>query len=101
MSEPQENAGSPATVAELYPRLAALFSGPGAPDAFDAQVIDTRAELAIACAREGRAEDAALQVEELTKDCRRELDAQDPRSLRAEAAKAEVWRLIEAVGERG
>lgn len=89
------------TTADLYPRLAAMLTGPEAPNAFDATVIDVRADLAIACAREGRAEDAALQVEELVKDCRRELTQADPRTARAEEAKAEVWRLIESVGEKG
>jgi hypothetical protein len=96
----QRTAAAPHTAAELYSRLASMFAGPDAPDAFAPVVIDVRAELAIACAREGRAEDAALQVEELAKDCRRDLDPQDPRSRRAQQAKDQVWHLIESVGEQ-
>lgn len=88
------------TTAELYSGLAAMLTGADAPDAFDPTVIDMRAELAITCAREGRAEDAALQVEELAKDCRRELPDDDPRAVRARAAKDEVWRLIEETGQQ-
>jgi hypothetical protein len=65
-------------------------------EALEDEVVAVRADLAVACARAGNAEDAVYQAEELLKDCKRELGEEHASTRRAQEAKDQVWRLIEA-----
>lgn len=98
MTDP--DAGTQVDAAEAmnaqYARLAALLSAPDTTGraALADDVLAARGELALACARAGRAEDSLVQVQELVKDCRRNFGEDAPQTARALAVKDEAWAII-------
>ncbi|MCL6422466.1 hypothetical protein Bequi_03545 [Brachybacterium sp. JHP9] len=95
-TEPADAAVAAQEMNALYARLAALLSAPDATGraALADDVLAARGELALACARAGRAEDSLIQVQELVKDCRRNFGEDAPQTARALAVKDAAWAII-------